>query len=54
MFSFNIPYLKKIFSLAKKIFSHEKILTLTCRAMLKYLPDGSEWPEIRGDLGKNR
>ena len=54
MFSFNIPCLKKIFSLAKKIFSHEKILILTCRAMLKYLSDGSEWPKIRGDLGKNR
>jgi len=52
--SFNISKAKIIVSNAKQIVSLGKQHVLTCRAMLKCLSRGSEQPENRGDLGKNR
>ena len=52
--SFNISLSKLFVSQRKQKVSRGKQYVLMCLAMLNRLPDGSEWPENRGDLGQNR
>ena len=54
LFRLTYPRRKKLFRRRNKKFHRGKQHILTCRAMLKYLSRGSEQPENRGDLGKNR